>query len=391
VKDPVFDMEGRVRSKHEPTINKSLVTRDKKGDLIDIKTLESTDLNKIQNDYKRLENKFDAMMSKIDILTTIVLKQTDDIAVLKEENKSLRETVSTQTKEIARLNNVVYSQSNEIQRLNGVVSNLNNVVSNQSQEITKLNGVISSQGQEIQGQRYEIQRLNGVVSNQGQEIQSLNQRIEKLEITNSNLVKENQSLKNAQAPVLRISSVPSKRRKREEIYESDEDKSINESDLESVPLSPRDAMGRKWNPITGMRDTFSIFTPRSVLLQEKQENSLRRAAFSNELPKIKRFLYDNPSIVNGRGMPDSLCSLVKSFYDKTPLMLAAQEGNFECVKTLVEAGAALDLLDRDNFTALDYAQQNQHREVSSFLMRQKAHNGVDIVEKEDVTGKMKLN
>jgi ankyrin repeat protein len=90
-------------------------------------------------------------------------------------------------------------------------------------------------------------------------------------------------------------------------------------------------------------------------------------------------------------MPDSICSLVRSFNDKTPLMLAAQQGNLDCVQTLIEAGAALDLLDRDNFTALDYAQQNQHRDVSVFLMRQKAHNGVDVVEKEDISDKMKLN
>lgn len=329
INNPVLDTNGSIRGIKEELITKDLYTRNP------VQIIESKDLNKIQNDYKRLEDKFDEMTTMFRMMMT--------------EMRELKSTVNAQTKEIIALRN-------------------------ENQELKN----------ELKDAKSEISKLNGEVSR-------LNNRVEALEATNKILTVENQSLKSAQAPILRISSVPTKRRKHEEIYESDEDRSVNESDLETVPLSPRDAMGRKWNPITGMRDTFSIFTPRNVLLQEKQENALRRAAFSNEIIKVKRLLNENPSTVNGRGMPDSLCSLVRSFNDKTPLMLAAQEGNLDCVRMLIEAGAALDLLDRDNFTALDYAQQNQHRDVSVFLMRQKAHNGVDVVEKEDISDKMKLN
>ena len=308
IEHPVIDTEGNIRAKKEPEVEKGIVSRDP------VNIIESADLRKVQTDYRRLEDKFDAMMIKIDVLTSIVLKQNSEIETLKQENK----------------------------------------------------GLIG-----------EISRLNS--------------RVDSLEAKNHLLTLENQSLKNMQQPFLRLRSEPNKRRRHEEIYGSDEERSVNESDLETVPLSPRDAMGRKWNPITGMRDTFSIFTPRSVLTQEKQENELRRASFRNDIPRIKRLISDNRTIVNGRGMPDSICSLVNSFNDKTPLILAAQQGNLECVKTLIESGAGLDLLDRDNFTALDYAQQNQHRDVSVFLMRQKAHNGVDVVEKEDISDKMKLN
>lgn len=350
INKPVLDTNGNIRGTKEELITKDLYTRNP------VQIIESKDLNKIQTDYKRLEDKFDEMTRMFRMMMSMMEEQ-------KKENQELR---------------------NEIKELKNTVSSQNNKIDAQAQEISKLNGIVLNQSK-------EIEKLNGTLLNQDQEIRNLNGRLDASEAKNKILIAENQSLKSAQAPILRISSVPTKRRKHEEIYTSDDDRSVNESDLETVPLSPRDAMGRKWNPITGMRDTFSIFTPRNVLLQEKQENALRRAAFSNEIIKVKRLLNENPSTVNGRGMPDSLCSLVRSFNDKTPLMLAAQEGNLDCVKTLIESGANVDLLDRDNFTALDYAQQNQHRDVSVFLIRQKAHNGVDIVEKEDVLDKMKLN
>lgn len=363
IENPVIDSDGLIRSKFEPTIKNSLIKREGKegeGNYKGVTIIESTDLIKVQSDYKRLEDKFDDMTK---MFRMMMAKMDEQMSEQKKENQELR---------------------NEIRELKNTVSSQNQKIDAQAQEISRLNGVVSEQTR-------EISRLNSVVSEQGKEISRLNSRVEAVESKNQLLVVENKSLKNAQVPVLRLGSVPNKRRKHEEVNESDNENSVNESDLETVPLSPRDAMGRKWNPITGLRDTFSVFTPRRVLLQEKQENALRKAAFGNEISKVKRLLNENQTIVNGRGMPDSLCSFVMSFNDKTPLMLAAQQGNLECVQTLIEAGAVLDLLDRDNFTALDYAQQNQHRDVSVFLMRQKAHNGVDVVEKEGISDKMKLN
>ena len=364
IKLPVLDTKGNIRGIEEKSIDKDLYSREP------VQVIESADLKKVQNDYKRLEDKFDdmttmfrMMMSEMRELKSTVNAQTQEIKALRDENQILR-------KENQELRNELQEVRNELKEANTEISRLNNVVSTQTQEIS---------------------RLNGVVSEQGTEISRLNTRLDASEAKNQLLITENQSLKNAQKPSLRLSSMPNKRPRPDEVNESDDDRSVNDSDLETVPLSPRDAMGRKWNPITGMRDTFSIFTVNTYLTQEKQENELRRASFGNNMPRVKKLLNDNPTIVNGRGMPDSICSLAKSFNDKTPLMLAAQEGNLECVKTLIESGAALDLLDRDNFTALDYAQQNQHREVSVFLMRQKAHNGVDVIEKEDISDKMKLN
>jgi hypothetical protein len=52
----------------------------------------------------------------------------------------------------------------------------------------------------------------------------------------------------------------------------------------------------------------------------------------------------------------------------TPLMCAAALGNLEIVKLLVEAGASLDMKDDDDQTALDKATSNQYDDVVAYLI-----------------------
>jgi ankyrin repeat protein len=57
------------------------------------------------------------------------------------------------------------------------------------------------------------------------------------------------------------------------------------------------------------------------------------------------------------------------YFEKlTPLMYAAALGNLEIVKLLVEAGAAIEMKDDDNQTALDKATSNQHDDVVAYLI-----------------------
>ena len=192
---------------------------------------------------------------------------------------------------------------------------------------------------------------------------------------------------NAQIPSLRIVNQHNKRVRRDEVYGSD-----NEDGMQNVPLMDKDSESLKWNPAIGLRDTFSIFTPRSVLTQQKQENELRRAAYNGDIDRLRLMLVRNKSIINGRGMPDSLCSLVSSFKDKTALMIASEKGHVECVRELLKNGASVNLWDRDEKTALSYAAERNHREVYKLLTEYNALQAVEIPElnKEDEGRKHKL-
>ena len=60
---------------------------------------------------------------------------------------------------------------------------------------------------------------------------------------------------------------------------------------------------------------------------------------------------------------------------RTPLMHAAEEGSFDCVKILVAAGANYNLKDNEGWTALGLARAGEHEEVVRFLVAHGALEG----------------
>ncbi len=58
---------------------------------------------------------------------------------------------------------------------------------------------------------------------------------------------------------------------------------------------------------------------------------------------------------------------------ETPLHLAAKAGNEEMVRTLIEAGALVDLPDRHGWTALAIATKNGHLQISDYLLKHHAN------------------
>ena len=324
----------------DPVIDTHGYIRDKKNETnlgkdyytgTPVQTIESPDVKKIQNDYKRLEDKFDEM-------TMMFRMMMNEMKELRKENQEFRKENQEFRKDI----------------------------------------------QEIKKENQELKQSNIELRN---ELVRVNRRLDESEERNRNLVLDNQRLMNAQIPSLRIVNQHNKRVRRDEVYGSD-----NEDGMQNVPLMDKDSESLKWNPAIGLRDTFSIFTPRSVLTQQKQENELRRAAYNGDIDRLRLMLVRNKSIINGRGMPDSLCSLVSSFKDKTALMIASEKGHVECVRELLKNGASVNLWDRDEKTALSYAAERNHREVYKLLTEYNALQAVEIPElnKEDEGRKHKL-
>lgn len=337
VENPVVDSEGYIRSKNEPTIKRSLVTRDNKGNYVNVTTIESKDLVKVQNDYKRLEDKFDSMMSAFTMMMS--------------EIRELKNTVNAQTQQISEQTKTIVELSNNLKAAEYRIETQENQLA--LQIAINANNEKQLNTQTIKGEAQEK-----IIRDQNEKIVNL----EKF----ANIVNEREV-----KPQLR-------KRKKQKRYTDDEN-SVHESDLETVPLVTDDWMGREHSALKGMRDTFSIFTPSSVLSQEKQENALRKASFDGDDKRVEKLLSRNKNLVNGRGMPDSLCSIANSFSDKTSLMLASQKGHLNCVNLLLENGAEINYLDRDNFTALDYATQKFHKGIADCLKKKGAVHGYDVI------------
>jgi len=135
---------------------------------------------------------------------------------------------------------------------------------------------------------------------------------------------------------------------------------------------PTDA--ESWNPFTGIKQTCQYYFPCGLILKEEEElKSAACDAKDNKIDKMEKLVLVDKVNINGRGASNSFCSVVQSHFDKTPLMLAAQKGNINSVKFLVNNGAKLDLLDRWGYNALDYALDCEKGDVVTYLIKCGAH------------------
>ena len=114
-----------------------------------------------------------------------------------------------------------------------------------------------------------------------------------------------------------------------------------------------------------VKKTFSTLTEKEV-----RENYLKLQTHGvSNYGKFFRTLKHNKHFINGRGT-ETFRTFLFSLSDKTPLIIAAEDGNMVAVKALIESGACPNYIDRDYKSALDYADEGdslQHEEVANFL------------------------
>lgn len=143
---------------------------------------------------------------------------------------------------------------------------------------------------------------------------------------------------------------------------------------------PDEAKWTECNRWLGMKHTFSpIFSDKYK--KEEKGQMLKLRAYHGNKRNLEYRLRQDKTLINTRGMPDSLGSLWLGMGDKTPLMIAAKHGHLDIVTKLVEAGAHVNFLDRKSRSALDYAELSplKHRqEMIDFLKQNDAKNGCEI-------------
>lgn len=218
---------------------------------------------------------------------------------------------------------------------------------------------------EEQEQRFnkQIESLNHIIYNQNIQINNLNQELTNQKIENAVLRSENISLKQ------QIDS--------QTLLNSKEDE---EDYLENMYELDKRAAGKPWRPGSGFVDTVTYFFP--CRDKKREIESLKEAASDGNVSRLLVILNKKSNEymdVNGRGMPDSICSLIDGREDKTALILAAKNGHVDCVRILLRRDAQINFVDREEMTALDYATKNKDANMIKFLKSHGARTGKDIL------------
>lgn len=90
---------------------------------------------------------------------------------------------------------------------------------------------------------------------------------------------------------------------------------------------------------------------------------IHRAVEAGDVALVRRILADDPS---------ALFQLDESRFREPPLVIAAATGNVEMARTLLDAGAQIDVGDCDNSTALGVAALRRNAEMVAFLIERGA-------------------
>jgi hypothetical protein len=335
LENPVIDSEGYFREKDEPEINRGIYSRA----LVTI--TESSDIKKVQFDYRNLQSKVDNLTS----MAEKFFKKMDEYDLAWEHREELWK--KEDVKWIEQQKEWIEKQKEWIEKQKEWAEKEKRWDKQEKQfELQKKEMIlnIDDKDKQLRGEKNKINKLID----------------ENLRLTHQ-LEEKSKILDNVKSEYNRIHA-------KLELKEWKEQK-----------ILPSVANGIPRNTYLGFKHTiFDEYFP-----TEKLENRLRMFAYEGNNSQIQSFLKRkrNSNLVNGRGMPDSLGSTVKSWQDKTALMLASQEGHLDCVKTLLKYGANPNYLDRDNLTALDYAQKGWHKRISNILRENEGVNGIDLFDK----------
>lgn len=324
------------------------------------------------------------LISKIIILflerlSTMQAKEIIDVLGLRESctignlsNEKAKEVYSDIVNELPKdKDEIIKSQAEKIKLQEDTIKSQGETIKSQEKRIKDLEDRLEEQEKkwqkrfEEQEQRFnkQIESLNHIIYNQNIQINNLKQELTNQKIENSVLRSENISLKQ------QIDS--------QTLLNSKEDE---EDYLENVYELDRRATGKPWRPGSGFVDTVTYFFP--CRDKKREIESLKEAASDGNVSRLLVILNKKSNQymdVNGRGMPDSICSLIDGREDKTALILAAKNGHVDCVKILLRRDAQINFVDREEMTALDYATKNKDANMIKFLKSHGARTGKDIL------------
>lgn len=223
-----------------------------------------------------------------------------------------------------------------------------------------------------------------IIDKQNESISSVNREIYKLKEVDSILNEKVERVQAVTLPLMPIKNIYTPSEILKVNSSDDEGDSIKKDDdafdnVSFMALISDDVKSYPWHKGRGFLDTFAYFSP--CRAHKRAIDTLKLAASEGDDKTLRRIINENIYMnIDGRGMADSLCSRISGFYDKTALMLASEAGHFTCAKILLDKGADICKLDRENLTALDYAKANSNHDVIYLLEKYHARTGSDVLE-----------
>lgn len=109
----------------------------------------------------------------------------------------------------------------------------------------------------------------------------------------------------------------------------------------------------------------------------RNEELLKSAAAKGNVEQVRLIIDARETNINGRGLPDSLCAIFSGGRDKTPLMLASENGKLETVRLLLRNDANVFLTDRSGRSAMDYAVKNNYPRIA-MLLKHRGAQGQEV-------------
>jgi len=91
--------------------------------------------------------------------------------------------------------------------------------------------------------------------------------------------------------------------------------------------------------------------------------------------------YGRQSIAEALIKAGAKINMQAGFFGKTALMLAAERGSLSTVNLLLDHGAKTNVKGKGKYTALDYAIQNNHREIADLLTHQGAKSKKQLAQR----------
>src|SRR5277367_1747400 len=306
------------------------------------------ELKEINNSLDKLSKRVDALL---EYFTMLFLSITGESFMQTKETTipiTNKEIVDASSKSVETSDQKIIRLENQVNRLEQLLQTALTKIDDQARDIKYLK-------QQVEIQSITIKEKNRVIDELNEKLNLVMEDNKQLREENKQLREENKMLKGKedQAEIMRMLeeelSCP-----RNDVScpvlvintgdKIQEDEIERYSDSTSVPVTRRDLGTNFWNPFSGTLDTLFYGMP--CRQHKKNQEEIKWLAHEGHAGALEETIKSKRVDVNGRGMPDSLCAIVKGFFEKTPLILAAARGHLKCVSVLLKTGAHTNLYDQ---------------------------------------------
>src|SRR5277367_214370 len=286
------------------------------------KSVETSDqkIIRLENQVNRLEQLLQTALTKID-------DQARDIKYLKQQVEIQSITIKEKNRVIDELNeklNLVMEDNKQLREENKQLREENKQLREENKQLREENRQLLEENRQLLEENRQLREDNKMLKGKEDQAEIMRMLEEELSCPRNDV----------SCPVLVINTGD----------KIQEDEIERYSDSTSVPVTRRDLGTNFWNPFSGTLDTLFYGMP--CRQHKKNQEEIKWLAHEGHAGALEETIKSKRVDVNGRGMPDSLCAIVKGFFEKTPLILAAARGHLKCVSVLLKTGAHTNLYDQ---------------------------------------------